>query len=332
MCRVSCWLRTRAPFWPNVPHGRAHGGRPGTRRAVGDAAGGRARSRRPPKSTGGRTVTLRPHDSFSVSNGLQERARRVTSACVGLSHGCSAPARPPVPSPDSTNGVRRPRQPSERVGPARGPARTLLGDRPPFSARLFIIPALRRFSFICVEIELHRVPHAPAARAARVGDLRAHEIIATSSAPPGQRRPRTAHYLPIVISRKQLNKNTRRGTSPSRGIPDVSDVAASLRTCAVRGLGDGLATCVTDSPQDGAWKEAPGRSASRLRPERRALCPPETPRASRRPLWALRSLPPVNPTSPWSARPSDRTVKTILHRSVSLMASPGVGIAPIVHI
>lgn len=108
----------------------------------------------------------------------------MTSACVGLSHGCSAPARPPVPSPDSTNGVRRPRQPGERVGPARGPARTLLGDRPPFAARLFIIPALRRFSFICVEIELHRVPHAPAARAARVGDLRAHEIIATSSAPP----------------------------------------------------------------------------------------------------------------------------------------------------
>lgn len=89
-------------------------------------------------------------------------------------------ARPPALSPGSIN-APPPAARSERR-PQRGRRGRPSGTGVSFSARVFIIPALWCFSFICVEIELHRVPNVPAARAAEVGDLRAHEIIDTSSA------------------------------------------------------------------------------------------------------------------------------------------------------
>lgn len=70
----------------------------------------------------------------------------------------------------------------------------------------------------------------------------------------------------------------------------MSDVAASLRTCAVHGLDDGPATCVSDSRAGRSLEEGAGGSVSRLRPEKCALREPETSRDARRPPWAPSGL------------------------------------------
>lgn len=88
--------------------------------------------------------------------------------------------------------------------------KTILRDTLAFLlGRGFIIPALWSFSFICVKIKLHMICNVSAPLTAigrRPSCTRDNRYTDCCS---GYCCSCTAHYFPIVISRKQLNKNTR---------------------------------------------------------------------------------------------------------------------------
>lgn len=111
----------------------------------------------------------------------------------------------------------------------------VLGDRLPFlSGTGFIIRALWAASAICVKIKLHMicaVPAPPPAIGRRPSCRRDNSYTVCRT---GRRRCCTPRHLPIVISRKQLNKNTRRGVPRIPGVACVPAHAhGSPRVCAV---------------------------------------------------------------------------------------------------